>query len=227
MFLRTLLTAASFTATTASASSDAILLDTRSSSHLLSPPHEDVAIVKRQDITTEPFILVATPPEDMFQWNEETNSACTDALSKLDVATNPSGNSVCYNIAAIDTNTGAFLADLRLYKVSDARDQFADIAPERMQVGVAYHGATVSQAMENAAVAEAAMQATANTAGVTGENELNLVRRSDPQLLQTYTFLGQLDEAEMDGNDPMTLWCFAISRFSFTFSQAREERYRS
>ena len=224
MFLRTLLTAASLAVTTASASSDAILLDSHLTSHLLSPPHEAVVLAKRQeeDIATEPFILVATPPENLFEWNEETNAACTDALSKLDLATNPSGNSVCYNIAAIDTNTGAFLADLRLYKVSDARDQFADIAPERMQVGVAYQGATVSQTMENAAVAEAAMQATANTAGGTGKNDPTLVKRSDPQLLRTFTFLGQLDEAEMKKNDPMTLLVFSSSFFFlYLFSATR------
>ncbi|KAJ2903798.1 hypothetical protein MKZ38_009364 [Zalerion maritima] len=211
MFLRTSLTA-TLAAVSASASayysSDSLLqarqqsssdssdLYVRASPEDTTGGHPAILIKRQSDAATTAFALVANPPQNETAWNEVTNAACIQALSGLTQATNPSGTCVCYNLPAIDTNTGVFQADLRLYKISDARDQFVGIPAENIQVGVSYTGASVSQAV-------AQQDTTTTNPAAAGRRELR--KRADPSLLQTYTFVGQIDQEQMDLNDPMTM----------------------
>ncbi|KAL3960641.1 hypothetical protein ACCO45_005758 [Purpureocillium lilacinum] len=55
-------------------------------------------------------------------WDAVTDAACVDALAALTRSTNPSGNCLCYNLPSLDTATGVFEADLRLYRISAPRD---------------------------------------------------------------------------------------------------------
>jgi len=153
--------------------------------------HQPIIMSRQEDAVTAEFTLVENAPSNLTQWGEVTNEACIAALAKLDVSTNPSGTCVCYNLPALDTNTGVFEADLRLYKISDARDQFSGIAPENIAVGLTYSGASVSQETTSAGL---------NTRTVGG-----LRKRSDPQLLQTYMFVGQIDQAQMEAISPMSM----------------------
>lgn len=164
-------------------------------------------LYRRQSATVEtdstdpmaPFTLVANAPQNATAWDEAANEACMKALGQLSEATNPSGTCVCYNLPALDTNTGVFQADLRLYKVSEARDQFSGIASENIQVGLAYKGASVSQSGSSTEAA-AAGEATSAT-----KAKRNLVKRAEPELMQTYTFVGQIDQEQMELNNPMSM----------------------
>ncbi|KJK84516.1 hypothetical protein H634G_00037 [Metarhizium anisopliae BRIP 53293] len=81
---------------------------------------------------------------NMTAWGIATNDACIKALTTLHRSSNPSGNCICYNLPTLDTVTGVFEADLRLFRVSEPRDAFANIPPEKIRVGVSYQGASVS-----------------------------------------------------------------------------------
>lgn len=127
---------------------------------------------------------------NMQQWNTDTLKACQDALAPLTTATNPSGTAVCYNLPTLDTKTGAFMADLRLFQISQPNGEFTGIPAERIQVGLQYRGASVSPLQSNQARSI--------------DDTPDLVGRADGgQPLQTYMFVGQIDQAAMA--QPMTM----------------------
>lgn len=123
---------------------------------------------------------------NLTQWNTETSAACTAALKQLAVASNPSGTAVCYNIPSLDTNTGTFMADLRLFQVSLATGDFTTIPQQNIQVELQYNGASVSPVSSSQV----------NTRDL-GRREVN------PSPLQTYMFVGQIDQAQLA--QPMTM----------------------
>jgi len=127
--------------------------------------------------------LAATvPPLNMTAWNQQTSTACSLALSKLDFASNPSGTCICYNLPSLDTKTGVFEADLRLFKISEPTGAFAGIPPQNIEVGLSYTGASVSPV--------SASRLVASTQLVSRET-------ADLELLQAYLFVGQIDKARM------------------------------
>lgn len=126
---------------------------------------------------------------DMAVWDEETEALCEQHLSQLSVASNPSGTAICYNLPSLDTTTGAFMADLRLYQVSTPSGDFTGIAPEEIQVGVQYDGSSVSPVQQN----------------VETRSVKDLAKRQAvaPTLLQSYMMVGQMDMNRLP--DPMTI----------------------
>lgn len=136
-------------------------------------------VVQARQLQVESDVqLNANGSIDMAAWDEKVNAACLGALNKLSEATNPSGTCTCYNLPVLNTATGAFEADLRLYQLSTARDDFAGIPPEDVQVSLSYNGASVSPV-------------SASTA------QMKVSRRQqtpDVKLLQTYLFVGQIDK---------------------------------
>ncbi|KAI4593370.1 hypothetical protein KJ359_009901 [Pestalotiopsis sp. 9143b] len=125
---------------------------------------------------------------NMSQWNSETSAACTTALSQLSIASNPSGTAVCYNIPNLDTNTGTFMADLRLFQISSATGDFSSIPQQNIQVELQYKGASVSSVNQ-----------TSSSLPARGLE----VRAVNPTPLQTYLFVGQIDQAQLA--QPMTM----------------------
>ncbi|KAF3766693.1 hypothetical protein M406DRAFT_232498, partial [Cryphonectria parasitica EP155] len=119
-------------------------------------------------------------------WDAQVSAACQTALSKLTVASNPSGTCACYNLPALDTQTGAFEADLRLYQISPATGDFAGIPANQVQVSMSYNGASVSPVSASTAQAM-------------------LTTRQDLQLLQAYTFVGQIDQSKMAAGELSTV----------------------
>ncbi|QPH05216.1 hypothetical protein C2857_002888 [Epichloe festucae Fl1] len=131
-------------------------------------------------------------------WSAATDAACTKALSVLPRSSNPTGNCICYNLPALDTKTGFFEADLRLYRISEPRDDFANIPPENVKVGLQYHGASVSPISEKELMAM----------GLVSNQTQMVTRRDDipsggPRLVQTYMFVGQIDAAKLSQNMTM------------------------
>lgn len=131
-------------------------------------------------------------------WEETTNAACVKALMPLPRSTNPSGNCICYNLPALDTNTGVFEAELRLYRISDARDAFSGIPPENVKVALQYNGASVSPISATGAI------------GIGNQTQVLSPRDavSAPRLVQAYMFVGQIDKAKMAQN--MSLYVYLL-----------------
>ncbi|KAI0007657.1 hypothetical protein F4779DRAFT_628963 [Xylariaceae sp. FL0662B] len=127
---------------------------------------------------------------NMTSWNEDTSAACMSVLSQLTAASNPSGTAICYNLPSLDTNAGTFMADLRLFQISTPREDFEGIPPADISVGLQYNGASVSPISQEL-----------NARGLAE----TLIKRqsSNPSLLQTYLFVGQIDEKQMA--QPMTM----------------------
>lgn len=119
---------------------------------------------------------------DMEAWDAQVNVACQSALSKLKQASNPSGTCTCYNLPALNNQTGAFEADLRLYQLSTATGDFEGISPEKVQVGLSYNGASVSP-----------VSATTSAQKATDANAQRRDTQGNPALLQKYLFVGQID----------------------------------
>ena len=131
---------------------------------------------------------VGTNETEMAIWDEETAAACVEHLSKLKGPTNPSGTAICYNLPSLDTATGRFMADLRLYQVATPSGDFQGISPEQIEVGVQYDGASVSP-----------VSADTNGGGASTRKR----QEAEPKLLQTYMMVGQVDLARMP--EPMTM----------------------
>lgn len=130
-----------------------------------------------------------TTTSNMTQWDTDVNTACEAALSKLTAATNPSGTCTCYNLPVLNEQTGSFMADLRLYQISAANQDFVGIPPDQVQVSLSYNGASVSP-----------VNMTTAQSMVVGK------RTTTPQLLQTYMFVGQIDQAKVAAG--MNMWVF-------------------
>ncbi|CEI62875.1 hypothetical protein FVEN_g554 [Fusarium venenatum] len=131
---------------------------------------------------------------NMTAWNMNTNSACRTALGGLHKSTNPSGTCLCYNLPSLDMKTGVFEADLRLYQVSQARGSFASVAPEDINVGISFNGASVMPVQPN----------DVNGTGLVGKKP-SMSKRADGgmELLRSYMLVGRINADKMTGNMTM------------------------
>ncbi|KAK4161520.1 hypothetical protein QBC43DRAFT_337187 [Cladorrhinum sp. PSN259] len=120
---------------------------------------------------------------NMEAWNEEANRACRESLRAIQAATNPSGACVCYNLPALNNVTGAFRADLRLFQLSQPTGTFSGIPQDKIEVGLTYQGASVSPDSSPRAAAP-------------GSN--NGTNANEVPLLQSYSFVGQIDDDAME-----------------------------
>lgn len=169
-----------------------------------SPAHFPGLLVRRQDTdATSNAGLDSTAVKlnpngtlNATAWDMATNAACADALRGLPRSSNPSGNCICYNLPSLDTVTGVFEADLRLYRISDPRDAFAGVAPGDINVGVQYHGASVSPVPMSEIMGMGWVENKTRVMEPRAETR-------EPQLLQTYLFVGQIDKEEMKKNMTM------------------------
>jgi len=122
---------------------------------------------------------------DMAAWNEAANAACRDALRSLELASNPSGACVCYNLPLLNNQTGTFEADLRLFQLNQPTGQFQGIPQDRIEVELSYNGASVTEVSQQPVAA----------AGIKARQNNN----ADLPLLQSYLFIGQVDKDQMTG----------------------------
>lgn len=131
---------------------------------------------------------------NVTDWNLETEAACTSALSLLNgSASNPSGMAVCYNIPSLDSSTGVFEADLRLYMIAPATGDFAQISTQDVSVGLNYAGAAVSP------VNATQLKRSTGESLISwprSENGVNK-RAADPIQAQQYYFVGQINQAQL------------------------------
>ncbi len=126
---------------------------------------------------------------DMTAWNEAANTACRDALQNLQLASNPSGACVCYNLPLLNNATGTFEADLRLFQLNEPTGQFQGIPQDKIEVELSYNGASVSEVSQQSVGSGDLKPRQATTQTTNG----------DLKLLQSYLFVGQVDKDQMTG----------------------------
>ncbi|KAL7948712.1 hypothetical protein V8C42DRAFT_226999 [Trichoderma barbatum] len=130
---------------------------------------------------------------DFSAWNKLANTACQERLAAIVRTSNPSGDCICYNLPMLNVKTGMFEADLRLYRVSDPRDDFVGVPPSEIQVGVVYKGASVTPMKP------------VTSGSPDSSPPVNITKRADsssnaPTLLQSYMLVGQIDKDQMKNN---------------------------
>lgn len=179
-----------------------------SAADVLERRYEDIAghyMSKRQAFTQANATGAALNPDgslNLDAWDAQAAAACTSALSKLEIASNPSGTCICYNIPSLDTTTGKFEADLRLFKISEPTGDFAGIPPQNIQVGLSYQAASVSPVKASSVNSRSLVLEPLLPA--TERRELIERDSSSLQPLQSYLFVGQIDQAQLTPS--MTMW---------------------
>ena len=154
---------------------------------------DSIPVIRARQSMGSNVVLNQDGSINMTEWDALANLACNEALSNLPEASNPSGTCICYNLPALDNITGTFEADLRLYQLSDPSGQFAGIAPENIQVGLSYRGASVSPVTTQTAsrIVTTRQNSLPNTNPSANTNTGQL------RQLQTYLFVGQIDKTQM------------------------------
>jgi hypothetical protein len=131
-------------------------------------------------------------------WNAETDAACNSALTSMLQSNNPSGTALCYNLPSLDTSTGTFTADMRLYKVADASGSFEGVQLAEMHVMATFPYATVTM-----------MSTPTNTGnesdsdGGKGARDVERRSTSPPMLLESYMLSGHINKSNMTSNMSM------------------------
>ncbi|KAL2261257.1 hypothetical protein VTK26DRAFT_4513 [Humicola hyalothermophila] len=134
---------------------------------------------------------------DVAAWDEAANKACREALRNLPEASNPSGACVCYNLPLLDSSTGTFEADLRLFQRNEPRGDFEGVPQEKIEVELSYSGASVTEVKRGPATQNAAAAAPPTAAGLSRRQDDNNTNNDNLPLLQSYLFIGQIDKDKM------------------------------
>ncbi|EDU48001.1 hypothetical protein PtrSN002B_005980 [Pyrenophora tritici-repentis] len=87
---------------------------------------------------------------NLVKWEEQTKAACMATLANLNgQASNPSGIAVCYNLPFLDSKTGVFQAELRMYNVSAPINPWLGVTAADVSMTLSYLGATVQNMQGN------------------------------------------------------------------------------
>jgi hypothetical protein len=119
---------------------------------------------------------------DQAQLDATISVACGAALGDIKSVSNDAGLLACYNIPFLNTNTGVFEADLRLYQLSPPRGDFVGIKSTDINVQLSYPNAGFSTIPQNTPNAR---------------REVALETRQDAgqmRELQNFLFVGQVSE---------------------------------
>jgi hypothetical protein len=108
------------------------------------------------------------------------SEACTSALAPIKSVSNDAGFLGCYNIPFLNTNTGVFEADLRLYRASQPKGAFTGLKSTDISVQLSYPNAAFSTLPRSAQNRER---------GLDLESRQN---SADLNQLQNFMFVGQV-----------------------------------
>lgn len=172
------------------------------SSDVLTKRYLDVTsghgLTRRQNRQFESTVQLDDDGEvDMSAWDEETEAACQNSLKRLMIASNPSGACICYNLPSLDTSSGVFEADLRVYRFNEPSGAFQGIPAEDVEVALMYEGATVSPVDDGDISNLSEPGARKRQSQPEGENAPDL------PLLQQYSLVGQINKDRM--SDDMSM----------------------
>lgn len=190
-------------------SGTALLASTVLSSNILSAdavlhqPYASISsdsfLTRRQQDDSENSLLNEDGSFNATAWTQATHAACQSTLASLRRSPNPSGASVCFNLPSLDTATGVFEADLRLYRVFPPSGAWAGVEPGDVDVGVGFPSAQVTSITEE----------DVKGMGLVGEVQGLSKRQSDggredlPELMQAYLLVGQIKQDQMQENMSM------------------------
>ena len=135
----------------------------------------------------------SSPPTNATEWNAQTMAACTTTLEALNGnASNPSGMAACYNLPSLNSSTGVFEADLRLFTISAASGSFANIPSQDVVVGLSYVGATVSAV--NASSLRRRRDLVSLISWPRSVDGMKKRQAAIPTMVQSYAFVGQINQ---------------------------------
>jgi hypothetical protein len=162
----------------------------------------DAFLVRRQDdngtdATTPGVGLNPAGSFNASAWTALTHAACQSTLASLRRSPNPAGSSVCFNLPSLDTNTGVFEADLRLYRVFPPTGAWEGVRAEDVDVSVGFPSAMVDEIREEDLLGM----------GLVGSVQ-DLQKRQQqpsgqPELMQAYLLVGQIKPDQMKTNMSM------------------------
>jgi hypothetical protein len=165
-----------------------------------------LALSRRQEVgtgsdsSTDGIQLMPDGTLNLTAWDADTDTACVSMLQSLQRSSNPSGNCICYNLPALDATNGVFEAELRVYRISEPRGSFAGINQSDIKVNVAYHGASASSVSAESLKGSGMV---GNVSQISARSQLITRDGSNPELLQAYMLVGQIDKSEMSDNMSM------------------------
>ena len=136
------------------------------------------------------------------QWDETTAHACVSRLARLDnIASNPSGKSVCYNVQDLNNVSGVFNAEVRIYAVGQTQGGWKDTQATAMTIGLSYTAASVHlkqvEPQKRSMVPDPVLSPL-----LLSTSQHHRLRRSTikaPRLLQTLSFGGQINNESIAG----------------------------
>lgn len=109
--------------------------------------------------------------------NNSTLQACTTNLQNLTTVTNEAGFAACYNILDFHENMGGmFQADLRLFQISPATDEFANVSMDAIGVQLSYPNSTQYSVLMNSKRTKRSLS----------------TRQSSPVQIQQFSIVGNL-----------------------------------
>lgn len=90
--------------------------------------------------------LTGADPADIDQVRIDAvlSEACAQGVPLIEEVTNDAGLLGCYNVPFLNTWTGAFSADLKLYQVTQPTGDFEGVQPEEIQVALTYSNSAFS-----------------------------------------------------------------------------------
>ncbi|KAG0653064.1 hypothetical protein D0Z07_0376 [Hyphodiscus hymeniophilus] len=173
------------------------------------------------DSIVEPKERRQTAATNITSWDAQTMTACTTALSAMNGnAGNPSGMAACYNLPSLDSTTGVFRADLRLFTISAPSGTFANIPSQDVMVGLSYVGATVSAVNTSSLLGRRDLESLISwPRGVDG----GMQKRGAPAptMSQAYAFVGQINKDLLTPNmDNATLEKLLLPTITLTGMQS-------
>jgi hypothetical protein len=126
---------------------------------------------------------------NMTSFSALTSTTCQSTLSNLRRTTSPSGMSICFNLPSLNTTSGVFEVDLRLYRVTEPRDAWAGVQPGDVDVKVGFANARVRNVTEEEVMG----------IGMVGDLR---TRQLDDRVreLQRYMLVGQIQRDKLKSN---------------------------
>jgi hypothetical protein len=110
------------------------------------------------------------------------SEACNQAVFPIKSVLNDAGILACYNIPFLNTRTGVFESDLRLFSFSSSKGAFANVESKDINVEISYPSAAFSAIPKSSSKDDSAPP----------QKERD--ETTAQKLLQTFLFVGQLDQ---------------------------------
>lgn len=141
---------------------------------------------------------ISSRSDDSGTWEKETESACQNALSKVNTnSISPSGMAACYNIRYFENSSGVFQSELRFYRMAPPAGNWTMLDSKRMSIGISCKGASLAQGNPGMRKRDGGE----GRAFIKAPRRNRSTRRSNtsiPQTLQVLQFVGKLHDGQKE-----------------------------